>query len=127
MAANAYIQSALAQLQSAVSDIQGQMQGLQRDIDQEKKGLDGDIKKFARERKLHEVTVANIDPDHTTERHTLMDRIQHLGHESDDRKKQMAQLDSELQSVLQRKTQVYNRLTNLMSQLNQFLASPDIR
>ncbi len=124
MAADAYVQVALTQLQSAIGDMQQQIDGLRRQTGDTKQQLQREVQKLEQQRKLHEAELPNMPDD--TSKHAVQEHVNHLHHDSEDKKTRIAQLDSEIAPIVQRKTTMYNNLQNLAQQLNVIIASPDL-
>ena len=125
MAAQSYIQGALSQLQMALQDLQRQMYDLQKRNDQEHQQVEQQVNHADGERKAAEVAILQMKTDN--EKQVFIDAIKHLHDESEQGKKRLSELESEIRPVLQRKNQAYTALQELMRELNGFMASPDIR
>jgi chromosome segregation ATPase len=125
MAADAYLQTALTDLQSALKDLHQQIDGLHRQTEQERQQLQQDMNHIDQQRKVDEA--AMVQTADNAQKQVLYGRITQHGHDIDDRKGRMASLDSNVAPLVQRKTQIYNDLQNLVQQLTVMQASPDIR
>ncbi len=125
MAADAYIRSAISQLNAALTELQGEMQGMERETHESKQKMQHDIVRIEQERNFHNAEAERQQDE--TQKRVIHARIDQLNRQHDDLNRQISQLDAQLNQVLQRKTQVFNQLHNLAGQLDLFMSSPDLR
>jgi chromosome segregation ATPase len=125
MAADGYLKGAISQLEAALVDVKFQIDHLQHDMGNQKQQISHAIESLDRERKVHEVEMARVDD--MNQQQVLVSRIRHLGHEANDHKARISQVEADIRQAIDRKNQLCNTLKDLSSQLNSLTASPDLR
>jgi len=128
MAAEAYIRTAISQLQRAIGDVQQQIHDAQRSMSDQKGQLLHDIEHLDRERKVHEVGIAQAQANNnSTEIHVMTQRIHQMHEDGESKKAMIARIESDTQALVQRKTQFLNQVQDLSHQLDMLMASPEAR
>jgi chromosome segregation ATPase len=124
MAAQPYIQTAVAELQRAVADIQQQIHGLEHGSAEQKAQLTQEMQEVERRFKADEVVVAQGDSN-STEIHLLIERVKQLKGDHEAKKSELARVDAGVRDQIQRKTGFMKQLQDEMARLNSMMASPD--
>lgn len=123
MAANAYIQTAVAELNNVLNDLMAQIRALEADAQIQKLKLQQEEQVLDQRRKLCEAQKLQMRTD--SERHNMEVQAKQLEHECTQLENQINQVDTDTQREIQRKNQAYNQLRDFVSQLSSKFSSSD--
>ncbi len=124
MAVKTYLQTAITQVQTAITEMEGQMNSIRQDAERQKSQLKSTHDGKERERNSHMTALSRAQDD--TQRHMLEQRIGSLNHEMDDCRAKMTQIDSDVAHMQQRKDQLHKNLYNVNVELTRLMSLPDI-
>lgn len=116
MAANAYIQSAVSELNDALNDINTQIRSLESDTQRRKQALHHDVQVLERRQSILEVQRLQMKTH--GERNVMTTLVEQTERKRDQKFNQIQQLESELKRQVQRKNQTYSQLQGFVSQLS---------
>ncbi len=124
MAVKTYLQTAITQVQTAITEMEGQMNSIRQDAERQKSQLKSTHDGKERERNSHMTALSRAQDD--TQRHMLEQRIGSLNHEMDDCRAKMTQIDTDVAHMQQRKDQLHKNLYNVNVELTRLMSLPDI-
>ncbi len=125
MAIDGYLHGAISQLQTALDALQAQIRDLQHTEADQKHHLQQEIDHLKQERRFTDAEMLKMHEE--SELRLVHERANQIQRTEDARRNEIAQMDTNLQHLVQRKMQLYNDMHRILEQLNALLSSPDIR
>ncbi len=124
MAVKTYLQTAISQVQTAMADMESQVHGMHQNADSRKNQLQTTCANLERECTLHLAEIGHLQD--ASQKHILEQRMGGIKHQIEGYKAQMAQIDSEVASIQQRKDALHRNLYNAVGELRRLMSLPDI-
>ncbi len=119
-----YLQTAITQVHSAMSDMQAQTHDMHQQADGNKRQLQQDITHLDQECLRHIAEIGHLQND--SQRRAVESRISQIRSEIDAKKAQIGQIDTEVAHAQQRKDMLYKNMYNVTGELTRLMSLPDI-
>ena len=122
MAANAYIQSAVSELNCALNDINSQIRLLETEMQRRKQEIQNELQVL--ERRQNRLEVQRLQMKTHGERNVMTTLVEQTERKRDAKSSQIRQLEDDLKQQVQRRNQSYYQLQGLIGQLSSRFSTP---